>query len=70
MKLSARNQIKGKVKQLSHGPVSTEVIIELAPGIEITSIITTASAREMAITQGQEAYAIIKASHVMLGVRE
>lgn len=40
MKFSARNQVKGTVKQIHEGAVNTEVIIEVAPGVEITSIIT------------------------------
>ena len=44
MQVSARNALKGTVKQVIAGSVNTEVIVELAPGIEVTSIITKSSA--------------------------
>ena len=44
MKLSARNVLKGKVKQVKAGAVNTEVIVELPGGAEIVSIITKESA--------------------------
>ena len=68
MKLSARNMLKGKVKQIKPGVVNTEVVIELAGGAEIVSIITKESADKLGLAVGKEAYAIIKASHVMIGV--
>jgi len=68
MKLSARNILKGTVKQIKTGSVNDEVIIELAGGIEITSVITKASAENLCLAEGKEVYAIIKASNVMLGV--
>ncbi|MDW7740232.1 MAG: TOBE domain-containing protein [Bacillota bacterium] len=66
MKLSARNQLKGKITQVKEGPVSTEVTIEIN-GINIVSSITTGSAKTMDLKVGDEAYAIIKASSVMVG---
>jgi molybdopterin-binding protein len=68
MKISARNQLKGKVIKVTEGSVNTEVVIELAPGVTITSMITRTSASGMAITPGREVYAVIKASDVMVGV--
>jgi len=68
MKLSARNILKGKVKQIKPGVVNTEVVIELSGGAEIASIITKESADKLGLAVGKEAYAIIKASHVMIGV--
>jgi molybdopterin-binding protein len=68
MKLSARNILKGKIKQVSPGAVNTEVIIDLPGGIEIVSIITKESANKLGLTAGKEAYAIIKASNVMVGI--
>ena len=68
MKISARNQLKGKVKKVTEGSINTEVIIELAKGVEITAMITKASAEDMGIKKGKEVYAIIKASNVMVGV--
>ncbi|MCU0845391.1 MAG: molybdopterin-binding protein [Spirochaetes bacterium] len=68
MKISARNMIKGKVKKMTHGVVNTEVVIELPGGTEIVSIITKASADTLALAQGKDVYAVIKASNVMLAV--
>lgn len=68
MKVSARNILKGTVKQLVTGSVNTEVTLEIAPGIEITSIITKASAEQLGLAEGKEAYAIIKSSNVMIAV--
>jgi len=68
MKLSARNMLKGKVKHIKPGVVNTEVVIELSGGAEIASIITKESADKLGLAVGKEAYAIIKASHVMIGV--
>ncbi len=66
MKISARNNLKGIVKSINHGAVNTEVIIELPGGAEITSIITKSSAERLGLKVGKEAYAIIKASSVIL----
>jgi molybdopterin-binding protein len=68
MKISARNSLKGKVKNVTHGAVNSEITLELAPGIEITSIITRDSATRLGLEEGRPAYAIIKASDVMVGV--
>jgi len=67
MKTSARNMLKGKVKQVKPGVVNTEVIIELPGGSEIVSIITKESADRLGLMVGKEAYAIIKASNVIVG---
>ncbi|MCC6798720.1 MAG: molybdopterin-binding protein [Anaerolineae bacterium] len=68
MKLSARNQLKGTIKRITPGAVNSEVVIELPGGIEIVSIITVSSAESLNLRVGQEAYAVIKASNVMIGV--
>ena len=68
MKISARNQLKGKVIQVHKGSVNTEVIIELAPGVTITSIITKTSAEDLGIEVGKTVYAVVKASNVIVGV--
>jgi molybdopterin-binding protein len=70
MKISARNVLKGKVKSVETGPISSVVMLEIAPGIEITASITTESARELKLKKGRDACAIIKASNVMVGVDE
>ncbi|MFY9825924.1 MAG: molybdopterin-binding protein [Thermoanaerobaculia bacterium] len=68
MKISARNVLKGRVKQITGGAVNTEVIVELVPGVEVVSIITKSSAEGLGLREGQEVYAVIKASDVMIGL--
>ena len=68
MKLSARNVLKGKVKSLKKGPISSLVVLEIAPGIEIVSTITAESSAALKLEKGRAAYAIIKASSVLIGV--
>jgi molybdopterin-binding protein len=68
MKLSARNILPATVKAITPGAVDTEVVVELAPGIEIVSIITKQSAEKLGLKPGAKAYAIVKASNVMIGV--
>ena len=66
MQISARNQLKGTVKEIKAGPVSTEVVIDVA-GTEIVSSITSGSAETLNLKVGDTAYAIVKASSVMIG---
>jgi molybdopterin-binding protein len=68
MKISARNMLKGKVKQVKPGAVNTEVVVELQGGAEVVSIITKESAEKLGLAAGKEVYAIVKASNVMIGV--
>lgn len=67
MKFSARNQLKGTIKEIKKGPVSTEVVIDIK-GMEVVSSITTGSAENLNLKVGDEAVAIIKASNVMIGI--
>ncbi len=66
MKLSARNVLKGKVKKVNHGVVSSEVIVELPHGLEIVSIVTKASAENLNLQEGKEVYAVINSTNVIL----
>ncbi len=66
MKISARNMLKGKVKQITSGAVNTEVVIELPGGAQVVSIITKNSAESLGLAVGKEVYAVIKASNVMV----
>jgi molybdopterin-binding protein len=68
MKLSARNVLKGKIKQIKVGAVNSEVVLELSKGIEIVSIITKESADKLQLAVGKDAYAVVKASNVMIAV--
>jgi molybdate transport system regulatory protein len=68
MKLSARNTLKGTVTKIIPGAVNAEVVIKLPGGDEITSIVTNDAIKELGLSEGNSAYAIIKASNVMLAV--
>jgi len=68
MKVSARNALKGTVKSLVPGMVNTEVLIEIAPGFEVTAVITKASAERLGLAVGSSAYAVVKSSDVMVAV--
>jgi molybdopterin-binding protein len=68
MKLSARNILKGKVVKIVRGAVNSEVTIQLPGGEQIVSIITNASVESLGLKEGREAYAVIKASSVMIAV--
>lgn len=68
MKISARNQFAGTVKQIAKGPVSAEVIVAIAPGIDIVAVISTVSADNLGLAIGKSAHVLIKASSVLVGV--
>ncbi|OCR00495.1 transporter [Oscillatoriales cyanobacterium USR001] len=68
MKISARNTLKGKVKSVVTGTVNDEVIVEVSPGVEITAMITKASAESLGLAVDKEVYAVIKASDVMVAI--
>ena len=70
MKLSARNVLKGKVIKITRGAVNSVVVVEIAPGLQLTSIVTGDAVKELKLAKGKAAYAIIKAPNVMLGVDE
>jgi molybdopterin-binding protein len=68
MKLSARNVIKGKVVKVVKGAVNSEVLLELPGGTQIVSIITNSSVENLGLVEGKDAYAVVKASNVMVAV--
>ena len=68
MRLSARNILKGKIVKVVRGAVNAEVTIELPGGTQLVSIITNSSVENLDLTEGKDAYAIIKASNVIVGV--
>lgn len=70
MVLSARNQLKGVVKSITKGAVNNEVVIELPGGARITSVITQGACKALKLKRGKNAYAIVKASNVLVGVDE
>ncbi|WP_158805632.1 MULTISPECIES: molybdopterin-binding protein [unclassified Acidisoma] len=67
MKLSARNQIKGKVVAVQKGQTTGHVRIDVGGGIVITASITNEAIDDLALKIGDEAVAVIKASDVMVG---
>jgi molybdopterin-binding protein len=67
MKLSARNQLKGRIVEIRKGATTAHVRIDIGGQI-VTASITNESADELKLAVGQTAYAIIKASSVMVGV--
>jgi len=68
MKLSARNQLKGKVVEVKKGATTAHVRIDIGGGNIVTASITNESADELGLAAGKSAYAIIKASNVMVAV--
>jgi molybdopterin-binding protein len=68
MKISARNSIPGTVRHIELGAVNVEVTLEIAAGIHIVSIVTKSAVQNLGLKVGQRAYAVIKASSVMVGV--
>lgn len=68
MKLSARNLLRGTIKKVIRGAVNSEVTITLDSGTEVVSIITNTSVDSLGLKEGVPAYAVIKASNVMIAV--
>lgn len=68
MKISARNALRGRVVELNHGAVNSEVVLELRGGDRIVSIITRHSAEALGLAPGMEAHAVVKASNVMIAL--
>lgn len=67
MKLSARNKLKGKILEVNKGATTTHVKIDIG-GAVVTASITNEAADELKLAAGRPAYAVIKASDVMVGV--
>jgi molybdopterin-binding protein len=67
MKLSARNKLKGKIVEVKKGATTTHVRIDIG-GAVVTASITNEAAEELKLAPGQAAYAVIKASDVMVGI--
>jgi molybdopterin-binding protein len=67
MKISARNQVKGKVTDVRKGATTSHVRIDIGNGVTIMASITNEAVDEFALQAGDEAVAIIKASDVMVG---
>ncbi|MDO5643026.1 MAG: molybdopterin-binding protein [Paracoccus sp. (in: a-proteobacteria)] len=68
MKLSARNVLAGTVTSVTRGAVNAIVHIDIGGGVIVTSSITNAAVDELGLKPGAEAFAVIKASDVMIGI--
>jgi molybdopterin-binding protein len=66
MKISARNQIKGKVVEVRKGSTTAHVRIDIGNGVVITSSITNEAVDDLSLRVGDNAIAVIKASDVMV----
>lgn len=67
MKLSARNNLKGKVVAVEEGLITAKVKLDLGNGNTITSIISKDAIAELDIKVGDTAYAIIKSTEIIIG---
>jgi len=68
MKLSARNHLKGTILSVQEGLITSKVIIDLGNGNQIVSIISKDAVEELQLSEGKEAYAIVKSTEVIVGV--
>ena len=68
MKTSARKQFEGEVVQLTHGAVNDEVTLRTVDGLDIVAIITHGSAKTLGLAVGKQAFALVKASSVIVMV--
>ncbi|MDZ8228043.1 MULTISPECIES: TOBE domain-containing protein [unclassified Nostoc] len=66
MEVSARNSLKGTIKEIHPGAVNSEVTLEIVPGVEVTAIITKESVEHLQLQEGKQAIAVIKASDVII----
>ncbi len=68
MKISARNQLKGKIESIKEGAVNAFVVIDIGGGNKISATISINALKELDLKAGKDAYAIIKATSVMVGI--
>ena len=68
MQLSARNQIPGTIVRIKKGVVTAEVVVRIAGGHEIVSVITMSSVKTLGLKKGSRVTAVIKSTEVMIGV--
>jgi len=67
MKLSARNQLKGKIIKVDEGLITSKVVLDLGNGNVITAIISKDAIEDLDLQPGKEAFAIIKSTEVIIG---
>ncbi|BAZ67487.1 MAG: molybdopterin-binding protein [Pelatocladus maniniholoensis HA4357-MV3] len=66
LKVSSRNVLKGVVTQIVKGPVNSEVTLEIVHKVQLTSVITKVSSEELELIVGEEAYAVIKSTDIVI----
>jgi molybdopterin-binding protein len=67
MKLSARNQLPGRIVAVTKGSTTAHIKVELAPGLIVTSSITNEAVDDLGLKVGDAVSAVIKSSDVMIG---
>jgi molybdopterin-binding protein len=67
MEISARNRIKGKIKDIKLGSVMAKIAIEITDGTIVNSVITVDSVEDMKLKVGDDVFAIVKSTEVMIG---
>lgn len=70
MKISARNRLKGKVAEVKKGATTAHVKIDIGNGSIVTASITNEAVDELGLAAGKTAYAVIKASDVLVAVED
>ena len=68
MKISARNQLKGKIVSIKEGAVNAIVVLDIGGGNKISATISMDAVKELRLAEGKDAYAIVKATSVMVGI--
>ncbi len=68
MKISARNILKGTIVEIVKGATTSHVRIEIGDGAIVTASITNEAVADLKLEKGKQAYAVVKASDVMVGI--
>ena len=66
MKVSARNKLEGTISAVNAGPVSTEIVLDLAGGDKLVAVVTSESAKRLGLAAGKKAVGLVKAPSVTL----
>ncbi|TIQ36364.1 MAG: transporter [Mesorhizobium sp.] len=66
--MSARNILKGKISEIVKGATTSHVTIDIGSGVIVTASITNEAVADLQLEKGKQAYAVIKASDVMVGI--
>jgi len=64
--INVRNQFRGRIKEIIEGPVVSEIDVETAGGLLVTSVITTRSVKELRLEVGREVIALVKSTEVSI----